>query len=148
MLGVQLNHGGYFAFLFNCTPAGRTSGFMMVPTKRLIYWWNGRGLMYWLFVRPTDVYLLDLFCSVILFYLLLSPYLCFIYFFVSWFICSRRWCIDTLGVFHANQTYIQAKKETPHIKHAFYMGCLHQSLANDSSKFERWFLDYEFLGLC
>ena len=26
--------------------------------------------------------------------LLLSPYLCFISFFISWFICSRRWCID------------------------------------------------------
>ena len=25
-------------------------------------------------------------------------------FFISWFICSRRWCIDKLGVFHANQT--------------------------------------------
>ena len=34
--------------------------------------------MPWLFVRPTDVYMLDLFCSVIQFYLLLSPYLCFI----------------------------------------------------------------------
>ena len=28
------------------------------------------------------------------------PYLLYI----SWFICSRRWCIDKLGVFHANQT--------------------------------------------
>ena len=24
--------------------------------------------------------------------------------FISWFMCSRRWCIDKLGVFHANQT--------------------------------------------
>ena len=24
--------------------------------------------------------------------------------FISWFICSRRWCMDMLGVFHANQT--------------------------------------------
>ena len=31
-----------------------------------------------LFVRPTRVYLLDFFCSSIQFYLLLSPYLCFI----------------------------------------------------------------------
>ena len=31
-----------------------------------------------LFVWPTGVYLLDLFCSGIQFYLLLSPYLCFI----------------------------------------------------------------------
>ena len=34
--------------------------------------------MFWLFVRPTGVYLLDFFYSVIQFYLLLSPYLCFI----------------------------------------------------------------------
>ena len=26
--------------------------------------------------------------------------------FISWFICSWRWCIDKLGVFHANQIYI------------------------------------------
>ena len=36
--------------------------------------------MLWLFVRPTWVYLLDFFCSGIQFYLLLSPYLCFISF--------------------------------------------------------------------
>ena len=34
--------------------------------------------MLWLFVRLSGVYLLDLFCSGIQFYLLLSPYLCFI----------------------------------------------------------------------
>ena len=34
--------------------------------------------MLWLFVWPTGVYLLDLFCSGIQFYLPLSPYLCFI----------------------------------------------------------------------
>ena len=34
--------------------------------------------MLWLFVGPTSVYLLDFFCSGIQFYLLLSPYLCFI----------------------------------------------------------------------
>ena len=34
--------------------------------------------MLWLFVGPTRVYLLDFFCSGIQFYLLLSPYLCFI----------------------------------------------------------------------
>ena len=60
-----------FAFLFNCTTVGRTSDSMMVPTY-------GRGLMLWLFVGPTGVYLLDFFCSGIQFYLLLSPYLCFI----------------------------------------------------------------------
>ena len=38
--------------------------------------------MLWLFVEPTGVYmyLLDSFCSGIQFYLLLSPYLCFISF--------------------------------------------------------------------
>ena len=36
--------------------------------------------MLWLFVGPTGVYLLDFFCSSIQFYLLLSPYLCFISF--------------------------------------------------------------------
>ena len=35
--------------------------------------------MLWLFVGPTGVYLLDFFCSGIQFYLLLSPYLCFIF---------------------------------------------------------------------
>ena len=34
--------------------------------------------MLWLFVGPTEVYLLDFFCSSVQFYLLLSPYLCFI----------------------------------------------------------------------
>ena len=34
--------------------------------------------MLWLFVGPTWVYLLDFFGSGIQFYLLLSPYLCFI----------------------------------------------------------------------
>ena len=34
--------------------------------------------MLWLFVGPTGVYLLDFFCSGIQFYLLLSPYLCFV----------------------------------------------------------------------
>ena len=33
--------------------------------------------MLWLFVGPTRVYLLDLFCSDIQFNLLLSPYPCF-----------------------------------------------------------------------
>ena len=36
--------------------------------------------MLWLFVEPTGIYLLDFFCSGIQFYLLLSPYLCFISF--------------------------------------------------------------------
>ena len=36
--------------------------------------------MLWLLVGPTGVYLLDFFCSDIQIYLLLSHYLCFIYF--------------------------------------------------------------------
>ena len=36
--------------------------------------------MLWLFVGPTRVYLLDFFCYGIQFYLLFSPYLCFISF--------------------------------------------------------------------
>ena len=36
--------------------------------------------MLWLFVWPYVVYPLDFFCSGIQFYLLLSPYLCFISF--------------------------------------------------------------------
>ena len=69
---------GNFAFLFNCTPVGRTSDSMMVPTYRLIYCKDGRGLMLWLIVGPTGVYLLDFFCSGFQFYSLLSPYLCLI----------------------------------------------------------------------
>ena len=34
--------------------------------------------MLWRFVGPEEVYLLDIFCSVIQFYYLLTPYLCFI----------------------------------------------------------------------
>ena len=36
--------------------------------------------MLWLFVGPTWVYVFGFFCSRIQFYLLLSPYLCFISF--------------------------------------------------------------------
>ena len=59
--------------------------------------------MLWMFVGPTGVYLLDFFCSVIQFYLLLSPYLCFISLLYLDLYVLRRWCIDKLGVFHANQ---------------------------------------------
>ena len=46
-----------------------------LKTYLVMRWW---GLMLWLFVGPTGVYLLDFFCSGIQFYLLLSPYPCFI----------------------------------------------------------------------
>ena len=35
--------------------------------------------MLWIYVGPTRVYLLDFYCSGTQFYLLLSPYLCFLY---------------------------------------------------------------------
>ena len=41
---------------------------------KFVFW----GLMLWLFVGPSGVYLLDFFCSGIQFNLLLSPYPCFI----------------------------------------------------------------------
>ena len=41
---------------------------------------SNNHLFVWLFVGPTGVYLLDFFCSGIQFYVLLSPYLCFISF--------------------------------------------------------------------
>ena len=34
--------------------------------------------MLWLFVGPSELYLLDFVCSSIQFYLLFSPYICFI----------------------------------------------------------------------
>ena len=69
---------GGFAFLFDCAPVGRTSGSVRVPTWGLVCWWDGGGLVLWLFVGPAGVCLLGFFCSGIQFYLLLSPYLCFI----------------------------------------------------------------------
>ena len=77
-LVVSLVAVGSFAFLFGCAPVGRTSDSMMVPTWGLICWWDGGGLVLWLFVGPTGVYLLDYFCSGIQFNLLLSPCPCFI----------------------------------------------------------------------
>ena len=45
-----------------------------LKTYLLVRWWGPDALA----VGPTGVYLLDFFCSGIQFYLLLSPYLCFI----------------------------------------------------------------------
>ena len=69
---------GGFAFLFGCTPVGRTSGSVVVPTWGLVCWWGGGGLVLWLFVGPAGVCLLGFFCSGVQFGLLLSPYSCFI----------------------------------------------------------------------
>ena len=51
---------------------------MTVPDLKTYLLRRGRGLMLLLFVGPIRVYLLDFFCSCIHFYLLLSPYVCFI----------------------------------------------------------------------
>ena len=81
------------------------------PIYKLIWWFRlidlsideGRGLMLWLLSAPPGlpVGFLLLWYSVLftveslsLLYLL----------FISWFICSRRWCIDKLGVYHTKQT--------------------------------------------
>ena len=93
----------YFALLYNCTPVGRTSDSMTVPTKWLIYWemvgaWClVCGQAHWglpvgfLSLRYSVLFTVE---SLSLLYLL----------FISWFICSRKWCFDKLGVFHANPT--------------------------------------------
>ena len=62
------------------------------------------NFMLWLFVGPTGVYLLDLFCSGNQFYLLLSPYLCFIYLlYLDLYVLGDD---DKLGVLHTNQISI------------------------------------------
>ena len=73
--------------------------------KRLIYWWDGRGLMLWLLSGPPGFtcwisfapVFSFIYCWVLIF--ALYPY-------ISWFICYRRRCIDKLGVFYANQASI------------------------------------------
>ena len=69
---------GNFAFLFNCTPVGRTSDSMTVLYLTIKKDLSIDKMV--AVVRPTGVYLLDFFCSSIQFYLLLSPYICFISF--------------------------------------------------------------------
>ena len=69
------------------------------------------GLMLWLFVRPSGVYLLDFFCSGIQFYLLLSPYLCFIYLlYLDLYVLGD----DALMSLHANQ--ISMSKSTSELR--------------------------------
>ena len=69
---------GGVALLFGCSPVGRASDSVVVPTWRLVYWWDGGGLVLWLFVGPARVCLLDFFCSGVWLDLLLSPCPCFI----------------------------------------------------------------------
>ena len=69
---------GGFAFLFGCAPVGRTSGSVVVPAWGLVCWWDGGGLVLWLFVGPAGVCLLDFFCSGVRFNLLLGSCPCFV----------------------------------------------------------------------
>ena len=63
------------------------------------------ALMLRLFVEPPGVYLLDFFCTGVQFYLLLSPYICFISFlYLDLYVLGDD--NDKLGIFHANQIYI------------------------------------------
>ena len=55
------------------------------------------GFTCWISFAPVFSFI---YCWVLIF--ALSPILIYIYC-ISWFIYSRRWCIDKLGVFHANQ---------------------------------------------
>ena len=57
--------------------------------------------MLWLFVGPTRVYLLDFFWSGIQFYLLLSPFLCFIS-----LLYLDLYVLGDDAFFHANQIYM------------------------------------------
>ena len=50
-------------------------------------------------IWPTGVELLDFFYSGMQLYILVSSYLC-----ISRFVFTRRFYIDKLGIFHANQT--------------------------------------------
>ena len=59
--------------------------------------------MLWLFVEPSGVYLLDFFCSGIQFYLLLSPYLCFISLLYFNLYVLGDDAVISLGVFLATQ---------------------------------------------
>ena len=86
-LVVGLVTVGGFAFLFGCTLVAQASGSVVVPAWGLVCWWDGGGLVLWLFVRPAGDCLLDFFCSGVWFYLLcvlvfaLSPCCVLIYMF-------------------------------------------------------------------
>ena len=72
---------GNFAFLFKCTLACRTIDSMTVSTYMTGLRPNAVSV-----VESTRNLLLDLFCSDIQLYVLLSPYLCFFFcFFISQF---------------------------------------------------------------
>ena len=103
MLGGQPNHGWQFYFPLLLHTDG--SNFRLydgsnLKTYLLMRWkgpdalavcWAHRGLpVGFLLLWYSVLFTVE---SLSLLYLLV----------ISWFICSRRWCIDKLGVFHANQ---------------------------------------------
>ena len=78
MLGGQPNHRWHLCFPLWLRAGGSDFGLCDVSDLGaclLVRWW---GLVLWLFVGPTRVYLLDFFCSGVQFYLLLSPCFCFV----------------------------------------------------------------------
>ena len=55
-----------FAFLLNCTPVGRTSDSMTVPTLRLICWCDDEGLVLWCCAHrglPVFLALVSILCT-------------------------------------------------------------------------------------
>ena len=95
---------GNFVFLFNCTPVCLTSDSLTVSTRRLKKFSIDEIVQTWRFgcclahlVLPVG-FLLPWYSVLFTVESLLLLYLLFI----SWFICSRRWRIDKLGVVHAN----------------------------------------------
>ena len=95
MLDNQPNHGWQLCFLLLMHASG--SDFSLFDGSDLTMFLKGYPLSIGemvgdalAVVRPTGVCLFDLFCYGIQFYILLSPYLSFIPFLISWFICSRR----------------------------------------------------------
>ena len=94
---------GNLAFLWNCTPVVAPKALWLFRLKYvsidgMVWAWccvccrSHRALTVGLFLlRYSVVCTVE---SLSLFYLLL----------ISWFICGRRWFMDKLGIFHANQT--------------------------------------------
>ena len=89
-----------FTFLFNCTPVGWTSDSDGSYLKNLSI---GEMVGAWCFGYCQAHQGLPFGCLLLRYSVLFTvdPYLCFIFFFIS---CSRRLCIDKLGVSHANKT--------------------------------------------
>ena len=82
MLGGQSNHGWQFCFPLILHADG--SDFRLydrsdLKTYLLMRWYGPDALAV---ARHIRIYLLDFFCASIQFYILLSPYLCFISFYI------------------------------------------------------------------